>query len=349
MSIVAALQFPFDRPMGQELLRTLAIMYRTERDAFAFVEQHGIDTLSLTQGVSPLNLWHEVLQKAAVEGVTRRIVKAALDAHPNNPRADFLRALLVDAPAAVSAEPLDRNGPAFADDVTEPEALLFFDDLTLPIGQVAGLVTTLNKMIEVAPSVCLLQVDNGAGEYFGTGFRIGAEHVLTNEHVLVPKGRQALRIRVEFGFEDRGGGPALASVALSGELASVRVDAADDWGVVRVPGMDAAWPILDLGAASVPAKGDATYILQHPGGHRKRLGFVRNTITDVTEQVIRYLTDTEPGSSGAPVFDDAGHVIALHHRGGRPTEVAGKPPVSKNEGIRISRVLSGLRTRGIVP
>ena len=78
-----------------------------------------------------------------------------------------------------------------------------------------------------------------------------------------------------------------------------------------------------------PRVGDLTYILQHPSGHQKRLGFVRNTISDVKDGVVRYLTDTEPGSSGAPVFDTAGRLIALHHAGGRPVEVAGKPPCGK--------------------
>jgi len=98
----------------------------------------------------------------------------------------------------------------------------------------------------------------------------------------------------------------------------------------------------------VPSVNDNAYIIQHPGGQHKRLGFVRNTVSDVADRVVHYLTDTEPGSSGGPVFDEQGQLIALHHRGGTPTEVAGKPPVSKNEGIRIDRVHEGLKAAGIV-
>jgi S1-C subfamily serine protease len=137
-------------------------------------------------------------------------------------------------------------------------------------------------------------------------------------------------------------------VALQGDPASIVAKREDDWAVVKVPGMDPAWPTLDLAAAPTPKPGDLAYILQHPSGQRKRLGFVRNTISDVSDRVLHYLTDTQPGSSGAPVFDAAGHLVGLHHAGGEPTEVAGKPPVSKNEGIRISRVLDGLKAQNLL-
>jgi len=64
--------------------------------------------------------------------------------------------------------------------------------------------------------------------------------------------------------------------------------------------------------------------------------------------VVHYLTDTQEGSSGAPVFDAQGKLIALHHAGGRPQEVAGRAPLKKNEGIRISRIVAGLTAQGVV-
>ena len=53
----------------------------------------------------------------------------------------------------------------------------------------------------------------------------------------------------------------------------------------------------------MPNDGDRAFIVQHPDGQQKRLGFVRNMITAVTDDRVQYLTDTQPGSSGAPVFD----------------------------------------------
>ncbi len=48
------------------------------------------------------------------------------------------------------------------------------------------------------------------------------------------------------------------------------------------------------------------------------------------------------------MFDVQGRLIALHHAGGRPQQVVGKPPVKKNEGIRITRVVAGLKGEGVV-
>jgi hypothetical protein len=72
------------------------------------------------------------------------------------------------------------------------------------------------------------------------------------------------------------------------------------------------------------------------------------SVSAFDDRVVHYLTDTKEGSSGAPVFDAEGHLIALHHAGGRPQEIAGKAPLKKNEGIRISRILAGLGGQNVV-
>jgi len=158
----------------------------------------------------------------------------------------------------------------------------------------------------------------------------------------------ATSVHADFGFDVDANGTSTTVTSLVGEPATIRGEKADNWAVVTVDGMLPEWPILDLGSQADPQIGDATYILQHPGGQRKRLGYVRNTISFVDAGVVRYLTDTEPGSSGAPVFDQLGRLVALHHAGGRPIEVVGKPPVAKNEGIRISRVRERLTATGVI-
>ena len=60
---------------------------------------------------------------------------------------------------------------------------------------------------------------------------------------------------------------------------------------------------------------ESAYIIQHLGGQRKRLGFVRNQVSSFDERVIHYLTDTQEGSSGSPVFDGQGRLIASQYAG----------------------------------
>lgn len=348
MAIVDEYPFPFHKPMGQELLRVLAGFYRTEREALIFTQPFGVDPLNVPSGLSPIHLWYELLQMLATQNTVRLAVQSTRDQFPNNPNRPFFEALLADQPAPVSAEPISHQAPGFDDTVTSPEALLFFDDLTIPSGQIANLIDTLDRMVANAPAVCLLRVRNALGEFFGTGARIGVQMVLTNHHVLFPMNQRAITVRADFGFDIDAGGASLAVTSLVGNPATIRGESADDWAVIDVPEMNAHWPILPLEGAQAPQIGDATYILQHPGGQQKRLGFVRNTISYVDAGVVRYLTDTRPGSSGAPVFDTAGRLIALHHAGGTPTEVVGKPPVTKNEGIRISRVRERLTAHGVV-
>ena len=42
----------------------------------------------------------------------------------------------------------------------------------------------------------------------------------------------------------------------------------------------------------------------HPGGSPKRVSLRQNFIAARTDEFLHYMTDTEPGSSGSPVFDD---------------------------------------------
>ena len=82
-------------------------------------------------------------------------------------------------------------------------------------------------------------------------------------------------------------------------------------------------------------------IIQHPGGGPKQIALAHNLVTFVNHQFVHYLTDTMPGSSGSPVFNEAWQVIALHHSGGWLREPGGKEQLFRNEGIAIEPLLSG--------
>ena len=297
----------------------------------------------------------DILNKAAIDGLLRALVQTACNRlTPNSQYRPFLEDLLADKPVVPDTEPRSADGtPNFlkdSDEVLEPEALLYYDDLTIEIGRVPGLITTLQRLVTLAPAVCKLAVDiHGAGQS-GTGFRIGPDLLLTNWHVLHNRndGMPASVVSAEFGYEDDGSGGLLPSTIIPCDVTSIVTNQADDWAVIRAkePLKD-AWPIVKLSEAAIPSVRMAAYIVQHPGGERKRVGFVRNQVSAFDERVVHYLTDTKTGSSGSPVFDAQGKPNALHHAGGRPQDVVGRAPLKKNEGIRISRIIDGLKGQGV--
>ncbi len=107
---------------------------------------------------------------------------------------------------------------------------------------------------------------------------------------------------------------------------------------------------------------EALNIIHHPDGDYKQLSIRENLFIKIAPTSIWYKTDTAPGSSGSPVFNDQWQVVALHHMGvGKKNpdgdyidkngevipKVNGRIDVSKivweaNEGIRISVILKDL-------
>jgi endonuclease G len=113
--------------------------------------------------------------------------------------------------------------------------------------------------------------------------------------------------------------------------------------------------LLEWGHLPVPrhrpsmAKGHRLNIIQHPLGGPKRIAIRSNFYygslsTDTQPERIRYLTDTEPGASGSPVFNDDWQVVALHHAAVEVPESQYKGEVIKynNQGILITAILDNL-------
>ena len=94
--------------------------------------------------------------------------------------------------------------------------------------------------------------------------------------------------------------------------------------------------------------GDFVTIIQHPGGEKKQVALRENRIVDILESFLHYQTDTEPGSSGSPVFNDQWEIVALHHAG-VPAPDYDELGGFINEGVRVSRLLSFLRDQPFPP
>lgn len=80
------------------------------------------------------------------------------------------------------------------------------------------------------------------------------------------------------------------------------------------------------------------FILHYPGGV-KELMISMGEVKNVEDKMFHHLADTEPGSSGAPIFSIRGHLIGMHE-GSAQTEA--DIQVSANQGLTLHAMLDSL-------
>jgi endonuclease G len=201
---------------------------------------------------------------------------------------------------------------------------------------------------------------------FGTGFMVSPRLFLTNNHVFSSK--EATRFsEIEFDFQnDRFGRPLPVAVYGLEPDTFFATDPDLDYSLVAVAprstaGRDLAtyvWTRLVPGPGKA-LLGDSLNIIQHPRGETKQIALRSNELVDVLDDFHHYLTDTEPGSSGSPVFNDQWEVVALHHSGvprmkdgkliakdgsvWEPGMDPDKLDWIANEGVRVSRLVSHIQ------
>jgi endonuclease G len=225
------------------------------------------------------------------------------------------------------------------------ERIIKTDDL-LGVGYLAG-------GVEAAQAVGRINIRDERGRLvgYGTGSLVSPELLLTNHHVLTDA-RVAGWSSVEFDYQDGSDGTPLPMCGF--ELDPDRFFLADqdlDFALVAVKapaGQLSRFGFNRLVEAEGKAiVGDFVTIIQHPRGEKKQVALRENRIVDVLDRFLHYETDTEPGSSGSPVFNDQWEIVALHHAG--VPAPGGELGGVINEGIRISRLLAHLRAQDVSP
>jgi endonuclease G len=221
----------------------------------------------------------------------------------------------------------------------------------------------LERGYRAARSIGRITVRLGGALAYGTGALISPRLLLTNHHVL-HSAEEASGSYVEFNYQAGLDGMPLTPVSFPLDPATFFVtDTELDFSIVALrPGGDLGlfgWLQLHEQEGKV-ILGELVNIIQHPNGEPKQLAVRENKVVDLLDRFLHYETDTAPGSSGSPVFNDQWEVVALHHSGvpktdpatGRFLTIDGKPWTpdmgedrlawEANEGIRISRVLGAL-------
>jgi endonuclease G len=198
----------------------------------------------------------------------------------------------------------------------------------------------------------LIKDDRGRLIGYGTGSMISPHLMLTNHHVL-DTARTAATSHVEFDYQD----------GIDGKLLDVTTfgfdpdrfflaDESLDFAIVAVRA--AADELASFGfnrlieSEGKALLGEFVTIVQHPRGEKKQVVLRENRIVDGGEHFVHYSADTEPGSSGSPVFNDQWEVLALHHASVRAPE---HPEFGQvlNEGVRVTAILGMIKDRQLPP
>jgi endonuclease G len=177
---------------------------------------------------------------------------------------------------------------------------------------------------------------------FGTGFLLGNDWLMTNNHVL-PSKAMASQATAEFNYEEDSSGRLLPVAAYQLDAGSFVTDVELDCSLVRVSANAGDRPLDDWGALVLAGDGaielgDHVTIVQHPNGGVKQICLTANEVVNTFGPHLHYMTDTMPGSSGSPVFDDTWRVIALHHAGGELRRNDAGEKIYANEGILIGHI-----------
>lgn len=171
---------------------------------------------------------------------------------------------------------------------------------------------------------------------FGTGFMVSPRLLMTNNHVL-EDAETARTSRLEFDYQDGIDGLPLQShfFALDPDTFFC-TDVELDCTVVAVAPRSLprdGLPTVALEAfgfhrtSAVQGKillGESINIIQHPEGRPKQISLQQNELVDRLDSFLHYHTDTAPGSSGSPLYNNQWEVVGIHHSGVRATNEAGQ-------------------------
>lgn len=181
---------------------------------------------------------------------------------------------------------------------------------------------------------------------YGSGSLVSPRLLLTNHHVL-PSADVAQVSAIEFDYQDGLDGQPLQPRLFRFDPQSFFLaDRERDFALVAVEADErtlAGFGFNRLIEAEGKAiKGEFVTIIQHPRGEKKQVALRENRIVDLVEAFLHYEADTEPGSSGSPVFNDQWEIVALHHAS-VPSPDRDEFGGYLNEGIRISRIIRFIR------
>jgi hypothetical protein len=194
------------------------------------------------------------------------------------------------------------------------------------------------KCAESARSVGLITTPSK----LGTGFLVRASALdkdwkskdctvfLTNSHVTGTDDVRQMTVRF-YGMKDSPEYKVEACLDSS-------VPQALDYAVLLLKDLpaDAPWcPLAALPPTDSPT--GRVYVMGYPDGGGLCVSLYDNTLVAVGDRTLHYTSNTKPGSSGSPVFDEDWQVVGLHH-GTADGYFPDGIPYSAHEAIRLEAI-----------
>lgn len=229
-------------------------------------------------------------------------------------------------------------------------------------------ISYLEYGLRVSRSVCRIILRSLSQRVigYGTGCMVSPRLLLTNNHVLSSI-EEATSALAEFNYQSSTDGQMLQSSAYELDPITFFITNKDlDYTLVAVKEKSDGPPLSDFGWNPLIEEqgkvilGEYLNIIQHPGGEPKQVALRENQLVDLLDDFLHYQTDTAPGSSGSPVFNDQWEIVGLHHSGVPKMNEQGKfltidgsvwtPEMGEeriawiaNEGVRVSRIVEDIK------
>jgi V8-like Glu-specific endopeptidase len=199
-------------------------------------------------------------------------------------------------------------------------------------------IAWIERGLQVSRAVCRILTPGG----MGTGFLIASDLLMTNHHV-IPDSAVAAESIAEFNYQDDFENDPLLACRYRLDPGRFRSHPVLDYTLVGVLPDPAKPDLVDWGCTVLnsyadPTIGEHVVVIQHPNGGPKQIVLTANQVISLWEHRIHYTTDTMPGSSGAPVFNDLWQVIAIHHAGGELQVNSKGDKRFVNEGVLMSAI-----------
>lgn len=314
------------------LIDGLARLYPREVESREFVDRMGnIDASKIAfENQASLN-WYQIITYVDQHGKVGKLLEVALAEYPEHDLFKVVSSGVIPKRNDGSQEYTWQGDNKFDQEKIMGARSTLIDVNYLEIGVLR------------AKSVVKIELEDKST---GSGFLINDNLLVTNNHVLSSI-EIAKKSSVRFNYQKTIQGTTAPTVDYSLDPDKYfKTDKKQDMTIVAFHGNPSAdWPALEL-KSNEAKMGDLVNVIQHAGGGLKQISMSPNVIAYIDDEIVQYLTDTLPGSSGSPVFDKDWNVIAIHHSGGWVVEPAdsGKSTYYRNQGASVDQIMLALES-----